>query len=317
MAAARPGGAFFQRLLASAVTVLGVVTLVFVAVRAAPGDPVEAILGEYAEESEVQALRARLHLDEPLHTQYAIFLGSILDGSLGTSYEARGTPRTVSARIWEVFPATLDLALAGLLLAVLIATPLGLAAALRRDTWVDGAAMALAIAGVALPVIWLGPFLIFVFAVRLHVFPVPGEAITGPLHLVLPGLVLGAALAGKLARILRAAALDALRSPAVVLARGRGLKERVVLARYVVHHSLIPVVTVLGMQMAALLGGAILTEKIFSRPGIGTLLLDGIARRDYDLVQGSVIFIALTYVIVNLAVDLLYLVIDPRIRREG
>lgn len=311
------GVPFLRRLLASLLTVLGVVTLVFLAVRLAPGDPIDNILGEYAEQRQIDALRAQLHLDRPLGEQYLLFLAGVADGSLGQTFEQRGEPRTVLSRILDVFPATLDLAAAGMVFALLLAFPLGLLSALRQNTWIDHASMLIAILGVALPVIWMGPLLVYTFCVRLHWFPIPGDALTSVWHVVLPGIVLGAAMAGKLTRILRASLLDSLRSMQPTLARARGLSERVVVLRYVVHVSLIPVVTVLGMQFASLLGGAILTEKIFSRPGVGTLLLDAIARRDYNLVQGVVIFIAVVYVLVNLLVDLLYMVIDPRIRRES
>jgi ABC-type dipeptide/oligopeptide/nickel transport system permease component len=306
-----------RRLLGALATLLGVLLLVFLAVRVAPGDPVENILGEFAEARDVELLRARLRLDEPLHRQLALFLGDVADGSLGTSYSELGAPRSVISRIAEVFPATAELAGAALALAILISFPLGLAAALRRNTWVDHGASVLAMLGVALPVIWLGPALIYLFSVRVKLFPVPGGAITGPSHLILPALVLGTALSGKLTRILRASLLDTLGQGAALAARACGVQERRVILGHVLRASLIPVVTVLGMQLAALLGGAILTERIFSRPGVGSLLLDAVARRDYDLVQGTVIVIAGVYVLVNLIVDLVYLLIDPRIRHAS
>lgn len=313
----RSGGTLLRRLLASLATLLGVVTLVFLVVRLVPGDPVQNLLGDYADDATAQSLRQRLHLDEPLWRQYGLYLAALADGSLGVSTEAGGRSRPVVDRLLEAFPATLDLAAAGLLFALALALPLGMVSALRRGSWLDRGTTVFAVLGAALPVIWLGPVLLYLFGVRLRWLPLPGEPITGLRHLVLPGLVLGLALAGKLTRLLRTTMLEALGATHVFLARARGLPGRAVVWRHVVRASLPPVVTVLGMQLAALLGGAILTEKIFGRPGVGTLLVDAIARRDYDLVQGSVIFVATLYVLTNLAVDLVLVALDPRIRHEG
>jgi peptide/nickel transport system permease protein len=308
------GGALVRRLLASAATLLGVVTLVFLAVRAVPGDPVQNLLGEYPDDAQARALRERLHLDEPLWRQYGMYLSGLAEGSLGDSVDVGGRSRPVTSRLLEVFPATLDLAAAGLFFALVMALPLGLASALRRGSWIDRGAGVLALASAALPVIWLGPFVLYVFGVRLRWLPLPGEPIDGLAHLVLPGFVLGLALAGKLTRLLRTTMLEALAAAHVFLARARGVPGRIVLARHVVRATLPPLVTLLGMQLAGLLGGAILTEKIFGRPGVGSLLVDAIARRDYDLVQGSVIFVATLYVVTNLAVDVTLLALDPRAR---
>jgi len=308
------GAAALHRLLASAATLLGVVTLVFLAVRLVPGDPVQNLLGDYADQAEVRALRARLNLDQPLWRQYGSYLAALADGSLGTSVEAGGVGRTVADRLLEVFPATIDLAAAGLGFALLLALPLGFGSALRRGSWLDRGAGALAIASAALPVIWLGPVLLYLFSVRLRWLPLPGQPLDGPAHLVLPGVVLGLALAGKLTRLVRTTALEALGAAHVFVARARGLRARTVVLAHVARASLPPVITLLGMQLAALLGGAILTEKIFGRPGVGSLLVDAIARRDYDLVQGTVIFVATVYVVANLVVDLLLLALDPRVR---
>jgi len=314
---ARSGGALLRRLLASLATLLGVVTLVFLVVRLVPGDPVQNLLGDYADEAQARALRERLHLDEPLWRQYGVYLAALADGSLGISTEPGGRARPVVDRLLEVFPATLDLAAAGLLFALALALPLGTLSALRRGSWLDRGTTTFAVLGAALPVIWLGPVLLYLFGVRLRWLPLPGEPITGLAHLVLPGLVLGLALAGKLTRLLRETTLEALGAAHVFLAHARGVPGRVVVLRHVARASLPPVVTVLGMQLAALLGGAILTEKIFGRPGVGSLLVDAIARRDYDLVQGSVIFVATLYVVTNLAVDLVLVALDPRLRHEA
>lgn len=313
----RTGGALLRRLLASLATLLGVVTLVFLAVRLVPGDPVQNLLGEFADEAQVRDLRERLHLDLPLWEQYGSYLATLADGSLGQSAEPGSRPRTVLSRLVEVLPATLDLAAAGLFFALALAVPLGLASALRRGSWLDRGAGVAAVLSASLPVIWLGPVLLYVFGVRLRWLPLPGQPITGLLHLVLPGLVLGLALAGKLTRLVRTTALEALGASHVFLARARGVPGRTVLLRHVVRAGLPPVVTMLGMQLAALLGGAILTEKIFGRPGVGSLLVDAIAQRDYDLVQGTVVFVAAIYVVANLVVDVVLLALDPRLRHEG
>jgi peptide/nickel transport system permease protein len=306
--------AVLRRLLASTATLVGVVTLVFLVVRLVPGDPVQNLLGEYADDQAVASLRARMHLDEPLWRQYALYLASVVDGSLGTSAEPGGVPRTVSSRLLAVLPATLDLAAAGLLFALAVALPLGFGAAVRRGTWLDRGSGVLAVLSASIPVIWLGPALLYLFGVRLRWLPLPGQPIDGLDHLLLPGVVLGLALSGKLTRLVRTTALESLAATHVFLARARGIPGRTVLLAHVARAALPPVLTVLGMQLAALLGGAILTEKIFGRPGVGSLLVDAIARRDYDLVQGTVIFVTAMYVAANLAVDLALLALDPRVR---
>lgn len=307
-----------RRLLTSLGVVLGVVTVVFLALRLTPGDPADNILGENATPEDRRAFREQQCLDRPLLEQYgACFLGHLADGSLGYSYERRGHPVPVSRIVAERFPATLELALAGLAVAALIAIPLGLLTALRQYSWLDHGVMLLALVGVAIPHFWLGPMLIWAFCVRLGWLPDPGADLQGLASLVLPAFVLGAALAAKLTRMVRSSVLEVLDAPFVTTARAKGLREGRVLVRHVLRNALLPVVTVMGMQFAALLGGTIVTEKVFARPGIGTLLLEGIAKRDYDVVQGTVIVIATGYVVVNIVVDLLYVLIDPRVRLAG
>ena len=298
--------------------ILGVVTIVFLALRLTPGDPAENILGENATPEDKQAFREQQCLDRPLAEQYvSCFLVHLADGSLGYSYEHRERPVPVSAIIAERFPPTLELALAGLIVAIVIAVPLGLVSALRQYSLIDHGAMMLALVGVAVPHFWLGPMLIWLFSVRLGWLPNPADDLQGLASLVLPAVVLGSALAAKLTRMVRSSVLEVLRAPHTTTARAKGLSERRVLLRHVLRNSLIPVVTVMGMQLAALLAGTIVTEKVFARPGLGTLLLEAIAKRNYDLVQGTVIVIATGYVVVNLLVDLLYVLIDPRIRLRG
>lgn len=307
-----------RRLLTSAGVVLGVVTVVFLALRVTPGDPAENILGENATPEDKQAFREQLCLDRPILEQYgACFLVHLVDGTLGWSYEHRERPVPVSRIIADRFPATLELAAAGLLIATFLAIPLGLLTALRQYGPLDHGVMLLALLGIAIPHFWLGPMLIWVFSVRLAWLPNPGDDLQGLPSLVLPAAVLGTALAAKLTRMVRSSVLDVLRAPYTTTARAKGLTERRVLVMHVLRNALLPVVTVMGMQFAALLGGTIVTEKVFARPGIGTLLLEAIAKRNYAVVQGTVIVIATGYVVVNIVVDVLYVLIDPRIRVAG
>ena len=287
----------------------GVLVTVFVVARAVPGDPAVNLLGEQAGEEELAALRGRLGLDRPVGDQFRAYLGDIFDGSLGHSFQDGGPVVTVIAR---VLPFTVELALAGVLVACIIAFPLGILAALRKDTALDSGALILAMVGIAVPNFWLGPLLIYLVCVRLGWLPDPGAGVLGLPSLVLPALVLGTALAGKLTRMIRSSLLDVIHAEYVTAARARGLPERRVFVHHILRNSLVPVVTVLGLQLAALLTGAIVTEKVFARPGLGTLLLDAIQARDYPVVQGCVIVVAAIYVGVNWAVDGVYLLLDPR-----
>ena len=287
----------------------GVLVTVFVVARAVPGDPAVNLLGEQAGEEELAALRGRLGLDRPVGDQFRAYLGDIFDGSLGHSFQDGGPVVAVIAR---VLPFTVELALAGVLVACIIAFPLGILAALRKDTALDSGALILAMVGIAVPNFWLGPLLIYLVCVRLGWLPDPGAGVLGLPSLVLPALVLGTALAGKLTRMIRSSLLDVIHAEYVTAARARGLPERRVFVHHILRNSLVPVVTVLGLQLAALLTGAIVTEKVFARPGLGTLLLDAIQARDYPVVQGCVIVVAAIYVGVNWAVDGVYLLLDPR-----
>lgn len=293
-------------------TVLGVVTIVFLIVRLAPGDPVDAILGDQAAPEDRAALRHTLRLDRPLSEQYVAFLGDVLDGSLGHSF--RRSTATVSSLIAEVFPSTLVLALASVLLAWAFAIPLGTIAAARRGTAWDGAASTLALIGLAIPAIWMGPMLVLVFAVELRWLPLPGDEVEGARALLLPSITIGAMLAAILTRQTRAAMLDVLSEQFVLAARARGLSSFVVLIKHALRNALLPVLTVGAAQLGGVLSGAVIAEKIFERRGLGTLFLDAFFARDIPVVQGCVIVVALTYVVVNLVVDLIYGVVDPRVR---
>jgi ABC-type dipeptide/oligopeptide/nickel transport system permease component len=303
---------FLARRLALTIPVLlGVATLVFSLIHLIPGDPAQAMLGDTAPQADVDALRRRLGLDRPLLEQYGLFLSGVVRGNLGTSLRT-GAP--VMGQILERMPATIELAAAAMLVAIGFSLPLGIAAAVWRGTAVDHTAMTLALTGVSIPNFWLGPLLAIVFAVELGWLPVSGRGT--PAHLVLPAISLGAALAAILARMTRATLLEELREQYVLASRARGASRVRAVLRHAFRNSLIPVVTLLGLQFGAVLTGAVITETIFAWPGIGRLLIQSIGFRDYPLVQGCILLIAITYVGVNLLTDLVYGVLDPRIRYE-
>jgi peptide/nickel transport system permease protein len=300
-----------RRLSLTIPVLLGVATLVFSLIHLIPGDPAQAILGEAASQADVQELRRRLGLDRPLLEQYGLFLRGVASGDLGSSLR---TGQPVTAQILERLPATIELAAASMLVALCVSIPLGIAAAVWRGTVVDHAAMTLALGGVSIPNFWLGPLLAIVFAIELGWLPVSGRGT--PAHLVLPAISLGVALAAILARMTRATMLEELREPYVQAARARGVSRFRAVVRHAFRNSLIPVVTLVGLQFGAVLTGAVITETIFAWPGIGRLLIQSISFRDYPLVQGCILLIAVTYVGVNLLTDLVYGVLDPRIRYE-
>jgi ABC-type dipeptide/oligopeptide/nickel transport system permease component len=300
-----------RRLLLTIPVLLGVATLVFALIHLIPGDPAQAILGETASEEDVQALRERLGLDRPLLEQYGGFLSGAVRGDLGDSLR---TSQPVSEAILERLPATLELAAAAMIVAIGFSIPLGIIAAVNRATFVDHAATTISLLGISIPNFWLGPLLAIVFAVELGWLPVSGRGTLA--HLVLPAISLGAALAAILARMTRASLLEELREPYVQAARARGASRTRAVLRHAFRNSLIPVVTLVGLQFGAVLTGAVITETIFAWPGIGRLLIQSISFRDYPLVQGCILFIAVAYVGMNLLTDLVYGVLDPRIRYE-
>jgi ABC-type dipeptide/oligopeptide/nickel transport system permease component len=290
---------------------LGVATLVFALIHLVPGDPAVAMLGESAPAADLTELRHSLGLDQPLAVQYGRFLGRLVRGDLGVSFRY-GTP--VQREIAQRLGRTAQLALAAMAVAILIALPLGVIGALFRGGAVDQAAMTLSLVGISMPNFWLGPLLAIVFAVQLGWLPVSG---TGSLaHLVLPAVTLGAALAAILARMTRASLIDELRELYVLAARARGASRLRAVVAHALRNSLIPVITIAGLQLGAVLTGTIITETIFAWPGVGRLLIQAINFRDYPLVQGCILFIATTYVAMNLIVDLAYGWLDPRIRYQ-
>jgi peptide/nickel transport system permease protein len=300
-----------RRLFLTIPVLLGVATLVFALLHLVPGDPAQVMLGESAAASDVDELRTRLGLDRPLPAQYLQFISGVVQGDFGTSFRY-GTP--VFQEIAQRLPNTLQLATAAMSVAILIAIPLGVLGALYRGRAIDQAAMTVSLVGISMPNFWLGPLLAIVFAVGLGWLPVSG--IGDWRHLVLPAVTLGAALAAILARMTRASLIEELRELYVLAARARGLSQTRAVLRHALRNSLIPVVTILGLQFGAVLTGTIITETIFSWPGVGRLLIQAINFRDYPLIQGCILFIATTYVMVNLLVDLAYGWLDPRIRYE-
>jgi peptide/nickel transport system permease protein len=300
-----------RRLLLTIPVFAGVATLVFSLIHLVPGDPVEAMLGESASTQDVANLRHQLGLDRPLYTQYVTFIRGVVTGDLGQSLR---TGQSVLGAIAERMPATIELAVAAMLFAVLVAVPLGIVAAARGGTAVDHVATALALVGISIPGFWLGPILALVFAVELGWLPVSGRGT--PAHLVLPAITLGAPLAAVLARMTRASLLGELREVYVLAARGRGVSRARAVLRHAFRNSLVPLVTIVGLQFGAVLTGAVITETIFAWPGVGRLLVQSITFRDYPLVQGCILLIAAAYVSVNLITDLLYGFLDPRIRFE-
>ncbi|MBW1646061.1 MAG: ABC transporter permease [Deltaproteobacteria bacterium] len=298
-----------RRLLTLVPTVLGVVTLVFFLVHLIPGDPVTVMLGEHAQAVEKAALRHQLGLDLPLGRQYLTFLGNLLHGNLGTSIFYR---QPVAAVIAGRLPATIVLAAAAMLVALAVALPLGILAACRQYSAVDNLGMFLALLGISMPNFWLGPLLIIVFAIHLDWLPVAG--MNGCRSLILPAVTLGTALAAILSRMTRASLLEVIRQEYLTAARARGLPGWKVILKHALKNALLPVVTIVGLQFGALLSGAIVTEKVFSWPGIGSLLIEAVFSRDYPLVQGCILVIACCYILANVATEIFYALIDPRIR---
>jgi len=305
-------GAYIRRrLLQSIIVVWGVSVLVFFLLRLAPGDPVVMLLAESASPEQIAAARAKWGLDKPIPVQYAVFLGRALQGDLGDSLFFQQPALEV---LFERMPATLQLSGAALLFSLSVAIPIGMLSALRRDSLWDYLGTGLAMLGQALPPYWLGIMLILLFSVTLGWFPTSGRGTVW--HLVLPAVTLGSVLMALITRLVRSGMLDVLSEDYVRTARAKGLTERTVIIRHALRNILIPLVTVIGLQLGALFGGAVITESIFAWPGVGRLALQAISARDYPLVQASVLIISIVYVFLNLAVDLLYVYLDPRIRYE-
>ncbi|MFO8058039.1 MAG: ABC transporter permease [bacterium] len=297
-----------KRLLLTVPVVFGVLVLVFVLMHLVPGDPVEVMLGEAAGKANREALRAELHLDEPLYVQFYYFLRDLATGRIESLYYGRPVMEEVGKRLF----ATIELAVAAMVVSILVSVPLGIVAAIRKGKGVDAAAMGFSMAGVSMPSFWLGPMLILLFSIKLELLPVSGRGSFA--HLILPAITLGTGMAAIVSRMIRGSLLDVLGEDYLRTARAKGLPEKVVIFKHALRNALIPSISVVGLQAGALLAGAIITETIFAWPGIGSMLIQAIHARDFPLVQGTVIVIALSYVLVNLVTDIAYAVADPRVR---
>ena len=287
-----------------------VVSIVFLLIHLVPGDPILQMLGEGAPAADVEATRHLYGLDLPLGEQYLHYWKGVLRGDLGPSLRYN---QSVSRMIAQRYPYTLELTLASLLVAVTLSVPAGVRSAQRRNRWDDRLLSVVSLFGLSFPNFALGPILILFFAIKLGLLPVSGLGTVA--HLVLPAITMGGALAAILTRMVRTSMLEELGHDYIRTARAKGLPERTVVYRHALRNAMIPIITVLGLQFGALLAGAIVTEKIFSWPGIGRLTIDAIGNRDYYLVQGCILSIGLTYIAVNFLTDLLYSAVNPRIRQ--
>lgn len=298
-----------SRLFSTLVVVFGVACIVFMLIHLVPGDPVEVMLGESAQQADREELRAALGLDLPVHIQLINYFNGLLHFDLGSSLHSK---RPISEELLERIPATLELALTSLLVAVMIAFPLGVIAAVKKSSLWDSTAMTISLLGVSIPNFVMGPLLILIFAVQLGWFPVSGRE--GLATLILPAVTLGTALAAVLSRMVRSTLLEVLNEDFVRTARAKGLSEHSVVWKHALRNALLPIITLLGLQLGVLLAGSIITEIVFSWPGIGQLIIESIKRRDYPVVQACVLLISLTYVVVNMLTDIAYSWLDPRIR---
>lgn len=306
------------RLLGVLPVLIGISVIAFFVIRMIPGDVVNSILGQEFSDPELEAqMRQYFGLDVPVHEQFLSWFGGLVQGDLGTSMR---TGRPVATEIMERFPATLLLAVSALIVSVLIAIPLGVISATRRNGFLDAGSRFISLVGLSVPNFWLAILLVHIFAVSLGWFPSEGyasmDAGLGEMlrYLMLPAIALGTGLAAVTMRMTRSSLLEVLNQDYIRTARSKGLRERVVVTGHGLRNALIPVVTVVGIQAGALLGGTVVIEQIFSWPGLGSLVIRGISQRDYPLVQGTILFLALFYVVVNFVVDLLYVYLDPRLR---
>lgn len=301
-----------RRLLQMIPITLGILTLIFSLIHLIPGDPAVQIAGEGARPEDIEAVRKALGLDEPLLSQYLHYLTRLAHGDLGRSFR---TNESVAKEIFHRYPATIQLAFGSMLVALLVAFPLGMISAIYRNSWIDNVARFFALVGVSMPSFWFGPLLIIAFAINHTWFPVSGRE-EGLRSLVLPSMTMGLALAAILTRMIRVSVAEELTQLYVTTAIAKGVTRTKAIFRHALKNALIPVITVLALQFGSLLTGAIITEQIFSWPGLGRLLIQSITTRDYPQVQASILVIALTYILVNFISDLLYAAVDPRIKLE-
>lgn len=329
----------FKRVLLAIPTIIGVTIVVFLIVHMIPGDPAQVMLYPQGTPEAVEALRVRMGLDQPLHIQYLTWVNNVLHGDLGDSVQSY---EPVLKEIWDRFPATIELSLAAIFIAVAVGIPLGVLAARKRNSFIDYLCISVSLLGVSIPVFWLGMMLIFVFAAILNILPVSGRLtmglsvdqvtglylidslITGNFnafgdaakHLVLPAIALATIPLALIVRVTRSSMLDVLNEDYIRTARAKGVPLAKVIFKHALKNALIPVITVIGLQFGTLMGGAILTEEVFSWPGIGRLIVGAIYNRDYPLIQGVVLIVSLIFILINLLVDILYAYIDPRIRYD-
>jgi len=298
-----------KRMLVAIPVLFTISTIVFLLIHVIPGDPVDLIVGEQALSADRARLAHELHLDEPLLTQYGRYMSGLVRGDLGESiYDHRSVMDHISAK----YGATVLLAVCAMFFAVMVAIPIGVMAAVKKGGFRDQAAMVIALIGISVPNFWLGPVLILIFSVWIGVLPISGrESLTS---LILPSITLGAALAAMLSRLTRSSMIEEIKKEYVTAARAKGLSERKVIFKHAFRNALNPVVTIIGLQVGSLLAGTIITEKIFNWPGVGTLLMESIGRRDYPVVQGCILVIAFAYVIINVITDCMYRAVDPRVK---
>ncbi|HEY3056232.1 MAG TPA: nickel ABC transporter permease [Thermoanaerobaculia bacterium] len=301
-----------RRILQMIPITLGILTLIFSLIHLIPGDPAAAIAGEGARPEDIAQVRRVLGLDQPLWKQYITYLGNVAHGDLGRSFR---TNESVSKEIMARYPATIQLAFGAMFVALVVAFPLGIISAIYRNSWIDNVARFFALIGVSMPSFWFGPLLIIAFAINHEWFPVSGRE-QGLRSIVLPSLTMGLALAAILTRMIRVSLAEELNQLYVTTAIAKGVTRAKAIFRHALKNALIPVITVLALQFGSLLTGAIITEQIFSWPGLGRLLIQSINTRDYPQVQASILVIAVTYIMVNFFSDLLYGVVDPRIKLE-
>lgn len=303
-----------KRLLLIPITILGIFTISFALLYIVPGDPVSTIVGQHADPETIKAIRADLNLDKPIYQQYLIYLGKVVQGDLGRSFK---TDENVASAIMERFPATLELALASIFIAVIIGVPIGVISSVKQYSFWDRFFMIFAIAGVSAPGFWVGQILILFFAYKLNLLPDGGYSEYFPENLkflILPAMALGIREVAVIARLTRSSMLEVIRHDYVRTARAKGLSEFNVIVKHALRNALIPIVTYIGLDIGYLLGGAVITETIFTRPGIGLLAVQALRDQDITMVLGTVLFASVVIVIANLITDLSYALLDPRVK---
>lgn len=304
-----------RRFLQTIPVLIGVTLLTYMTIWLAPGDPIQSMLGVRATPEQIAQVKADLGLDKPLILQYFTWLKNILQGNFGRSLQNN---RKVLDMILERIPATLELGLASFIIALILGVSTGIISAVKRNTWVDYLCRFFALLGVSMPVFWQGLILIIAFSLYIPIFPTSGRgldpwSLDGLMHLILPAVTLGTSTTASLNRLTRSSMLEVLREDYITTARAKGLRERVVVYKHALRNALIPVVTILGFRIGAILGGSVVTETVFAWPGIGRLAIKAVIARDFPVVLGDVVLIAMMYVYANAIVDIMYAVIDPRI----